>query len=49
MAAISQGSFLIGITGGKTGGLSMGCLFKIPVKMASIIGGFLYSMNQINP
>ncbi len=49
MAAIGRGSLLIGATGGGTGGPGMGYLFTIPVMIASVIGGFLYSMNPINP
>ena len=49
MAAIGRGSLLIGATGGGTGGPGMGYLFTIPVMIASVIGGFLYSINPINP
>lgn len=49
MAAIGRGSVLVGATGGGTGGPGMGYVFTIPVMIASIIGGFLYSLNPIYP
>jgi MFS family permease len=49
MAAIGRGSILIGATGGGTGGPGMGYLFTIPVMIASVSGGILYSMNPVNP
>jgi len=49
MSAIGRGSVLIGATGGGTGGPGMGYLFTIPVMVASIVGGVLYSMNVSYP
>ena len=49
MAAIGRGSVLIGATGGGTGGPGMGYLFTIPVMVASVMGGLLYSMNPVYP
>lgn len=49
MAAIGRGSILIGATGGGIGGPGMGYLFTIPVMIASVSGGILYSMNPVNP
>jgi len=49
MGAIGRGSVLVGATGGGTGGPGMGYLFTLPVMVASIVGGLLYSMNPIYP
>jgi len=49
MAAIGRGSILIGATGGGMEGPGMGYLFTIPVMIASVSGGILYSMNPVNP
>jgi hypothetical protein len=49
MAAIGRGGFFLGATGGGTGGPGMGYLFTIPVMVASITGGLLYSLNPIYP
>ncbi len=49
MAAIGRGSLLVGATGGGTGGPGMGYIFTIPVILASVIGGLLYSLNPIYP
>jgi hypothetical protein len=47
MAAIGRGSVLIGATGGGVGGPGMGYLFTIPVMLASVAGGILYSMSPV--
>ena len=47
MSAIGRGSVMIGATGGGIGGPGMGYLFTIPVIVASITGGLLYSMNPV--
>ncbi|UCD45461.1 MAG: MFS transporter [Candidatus Bathyarchaeota archaeon] len=49
MAAIGRGSYMIGATGGGTGGPGMGYLFIIPVMAASISGGVLYTINPAYP
>jgi hypothetical protein len=49
MAAIGRGSVLVGATGGGTGGPGMGYLFTIPVMVASILGGLLYTLNPTYP
>jgi len=49
MAAIGRGSVMVGATGGGTGGPGMGYIFTIPVMVASILGGILYSMNPTYP
>jgi MFS family permease len=49
MSAMGRGSVLIGATGGGTGGPGMGYLYTIPVMVASIVGGVLYSMNVSYP
>jgi MFS family permease len=49
MAAIGRGSVLLGATGGGTAGPGMGYLFTIPVMVASLLGGVLYSLNPIYP
>jgi MFS family permease len=49
MAAIGRGSVLVGATGGGTGGPGMGYLFTIPVMVASILGGLLYTQNPTYP
>jgi len=49
MAAIGRGSVMVGATGGGTGGPGMGYIFTIPVMVASILGGILYSMNPAYP
>ncbi len=49
MAAIGRGSVLIGAAGGGTGGPGMGYIFTIPVMLASVLGGFLYSLNPNYP
>jgi len=49
MAAIGRGSYMIGASRGGTGGPGMGYVFTIPVMLASILGGVLYSMNPSYP
>jgi len=49
MAAIGRGSVMVGATGGGTGGPGMGYIFTVPVMVASILGGILYSMNPAYP
>jgi len=49
MAAMGRGSILIGAAGGGTGGPGMGYMFTIPVMIASVVGGLLYSMNPNYP
>jgi MFS family permease len=49
MAAIGRGGFFLGAAGGGTGGPGMGYIFTIPVMVASVIGGLLYSMNPTYP
>jgi len=49
MAAIGRGSVMVEATGGGTGGPGMGYIFTVPVMVASILGGILYSMNPAYP
>jgi len=49
MAAIGRGSILIGATSGGMGGPGMGYVFTIPVMVASIVGGLLYTLNPTYP
>jgi MFS family permease len=49
MAALGRGSFMIGATGGGTGGPGMGFLITIPMMIAFITGGFLYELNPTYP
>ena len=49
MAAIGRGQVLVGSVGGGTGGPGMGYLFTIPVMVASVVGGLLYSLNPMYP
>jgi MFS family permease len=49
MAAIGRGQVLVGSVGGGTGGPGMGYLFTIPVMIASVVGGLLYSLNPTYP
>jgi len=49
MAAMGRGSILVGAAGGGTGGPGMGYLFTVPVMIASVVGGLLYSMNPSYP
>ena len=49
MAAIGRGSVLVGAAGGGTGGPGMGYIFTLPVMVASILGGLLYSINPNYP
>ena len=49
MAAFGRGSVLIGAAGGGTGGPGMGFFITIPVMIASVVGGILYSANPAYP
>jgi MFS family permease len=49
MSAIGRGSVMIGASGGGTGGPGMGFLTTIPVMIASITGGYLYTFNPVFP
>jgi hypothetical protein len=49
MAALGRGSTLIGSTGGGIGGPGMGFLITIPIMIASIGGGYLYTANPAYP
>jgi MFS family permease len=49
MAAIGRGGFFLGAAGGGTGGPGMGYIFTIPVMVASVMGGLLYSLNPSYP
>jgi MFS family permease len=49
MSAIGQGSIMIGPAGGGTGGPAMGFLITIPLMLASLAGGYLYTLNPASP
>jgi DHA1 family tetracycline resistance protein-like MFS transporter len=49
MAAFGRGTVMLGATGGGTGGPGMGFFITIPVMIASIAGGLLYSVNPSFP
>ena len=49
MAAFGRGSVMLGATGGGTGGPGMGYFITIPVMIASIAGGVLYTANPAYP
>ncbi len=49
MSAFGRGSVLIGAAGGGTGGPGMGFFITIPVMIASVVGGILYSANPAYP
>ncbi len=49
MAAFGRGAAMIGSTGGGTGGPGMGFFITIPVMIASVAGGLLYSANPAFP
>jgi MFS family permease len=49
MAAFGRGSVMLGATGGGTGGPGMGYFITIPVMIASIAGGVLYTANPTYP
>jgi len=46
---MTSNSIHLVFTGGGTGGPGMGYLFTIPVMVASVMGGLLYSMNPVFP
>lgn len=49
MAALGRGTVLVAATGGGTGGPGMGFLITIPVMVASLAGGILYTANPVYP
>ena len=49
MAAIGQGGMMIGPAGGGAGGPALGYLFIPPVMIASLAGGYLYTLNPALP
>jgi MFS family permease len=49
MAAIGQGSLMIAPTGGGIGGPALGYIFIPPVMIASLAGGYLYTLNPVYP
>ena len=49
MAAFGRGSVMLGATGGGTGGPGMGYFITVPVMIASIAGGVLYTANSTYP
>jgi MFS family permease len=49
MAAIGQGGLMIGPAGGGSGGPALGYLFIPPVMIASLAGGYLYTLNPAFP
>jgi MFS family permease len=49
MAAIGQGGLMIGPAGGGMGGPALGYLFIPPVMIASLAGGYLYTLNPAYP
>jgi len=49
MAAFGRGTVLVGAAGGGTGGPGMGFLITVPVMVASLLGGILYSANPQYP
>jgi len=49
MAAIGRGAVMVGAASGGTGGPGMGFIITIPVMLASILGGTLYSRNPAHP
>jgi MFS family permease len=49
MAAIGRGTVMVGAASGGIGGPGMGFIITIPVMLASILGGTLYSRNPAHP
>ena len=49
MAASGQGGIMIGPAGGGAGGPALGYLFIPPVMVASLAGGYLYTLNPAYP
>ena len=49
MACLGRGQIFIGSTGGGMGGPGMGYLMTIPVMLAALAGGILYSANPMLP
>ena len=49
MAALGRGTLMIGAASGGTGGPGVGFLVTIPLMIASLSGGYLYSWNPVYP
>jgi MFS family permease len=49
MAALGQGSIMIGMAGGGTGGPAVGFVITIPLMLSSLLGGYLYATNPVYP
>ena len=49
MAALGHGGLKIGTTGGGVGGPSVGYVTIIPLMIASLAGGYLYTWNPASP
>ena len=49
MSALGQGGIMIGPAGGGTGGPGMGYVVTIPLILASMLGGILYTINPVLP
>lgn len=49
MAALGQGGIMIGPAGGGTGGPAAGFVITIPLMLASLLGGMLYTANPVYP
>ena len=49
MSALGQGGIMIGPAGGGTGGPAMGFVITIPLMIASLAGGYLYTLNPAYP
>ncbi|MEZ4866383.1 MAG: MFS transporter [Caldilineaceae bacterium] len=49
MGAMGQGGIMLGTAGGGTGGPSVGFVTTIPLMIASLMGGYLYTANPVYP
>jgi MFS family permease len=49
MSALGQGGIMLGAAGGGTGGPAMGFVIIIPLMIASLMGGYLYTQNPAYP
>jgi MFS family permease len=49
MAALGQGGIMIGVAGGGTGGPAAGFVVTIPLMLASLAGGYLYTASPTYP
>ncbi len=49
MAALGQGSVMLGAASGGTGGPGVGFLVTVPLMIASLSGGYLYAYNPVYP